>query len=103
MKGVQKVKIKLSKFGICFVLIFLAIIPLAVIMIPLSMGYSILWITVISFPWNHLISKSSHFLYSNWDAETVIPGILINIIVLYVLGFIVEKLLVKTKKSNPLP
>ncbi len=88
----SKMTRRFSKLGLVFVGIFAAAIGLAVIAIPFSFGFSILFIPFLSRPWNELISFHLVVLPdADMDVFAVLPGLLINASILYLVGYLIER------------
>jgi hypothetical protein len=92
-------RIKTSKIGVAFVAVFFLVILVLILMFPVSMGFSLLLIGVLSMPWNELISKAFDFQYGSLSLSAVGPGLIINGIILYSIGYAIEKLIRDRKMS----
>ncbi len=91
-------QIKTSKIGLAFVIVFLIVIVLLILMFPVSMGFSLLLIGVMSMPWNEFISRLFYGQDALLNPLAVVPGLLVNGIILYSLGYAFEKLIMDRKK-----
>ena len=90
----------ISKTGVVLAMIFLLIVAFFIVMIPFSIGFSWLFVGLLSTPWNGIISRMFDLQYGEMDVPAVAPGILINTIILYAIGYGIERLFRQKKDSS---
>jgi len=94
-------KLRLSKIGVGLAVVFLTIILFLIIMLPFSMGFSWLLVGFISRPWNETLSPFINPQYGDMNPEAVIPGLLLNTSLLYLVGYGIERFGRRLKSSQP--
>ena len=92
----------ISKLGLTFVIVFFLTVVGLVMLFPVSFGFSLILIGVLATPWNEFISSLFLLQYGSLNVSAIIPGLIINGVILYFLGFAINKFK-KSKDSYNCP
>lgn len=92
-------KFKVSKIGAVLAIAYLVSVIFFLLMFPFSMGFSWLLVAMLSMPWNTFVSGLFDLQYGEMNEIAVLPGVLLNAVLLYFIGFGISRLIVQSNAS----